>query len=411
MLEEYGNQQAMTQNQTETRAQNDAGSRILFFDTTLRDGEQSPGCTMHHGEKLRMAHQLGALGVDVLEAGFAIASEGDLQSIRTIAREVRGPRITSLARCKREDIEAAARAVEPAPVNRIHVFLASSDLHLEAKLKISRAEALEQAAEYVALARRYADDIEFSAEDATRSDPAFLVEMVKAAIGAGATTINLPDTVGYTTPDEYKALFVRMQRDVPGAAEVVFSTHCHDDLGMAVANSLAGIEGGARQVECTINGIGERAGNAALEEIAAALATRRDKFPYRNGIVMPQLYPTSRLLAELISFGCSPNKAVVGANAFAHESGIHQHGVLANPLTYEIMTPESVGVSATNLVLGKHSGRRLLEHRLKELGHALTRAELDEVYERFTALADRKKSIYAQDLLGLLKADTSAMTV
>ena len=386
-------------------------NQIVFFDTTLRDGEQSPGCTMHHGEKLRMAHQLATLGVDVLEAGFAIASDGDLNSIRAIAKEVRGPRITSLARCKREDIEAAARAIEPALVNRIHVFLASSDLHLEAKLKISRTQALDQVAEFVALACTYAENVEFSAEDATRSDPAFLTQVVTTAIAAGATTINLPDTVGYTTPDEYRALFQRMQREVVGAAGVIFSTHCHNDLGMAVANSLAGIEGGARQVECTINGIGERAGNAALEEIAAALATRRDKFPYVNGIVMPQLYPTSRMLAELISFGCSPNKAVVGANAFAHESGIHQHGMLANPLTYEIMTPESVGVPSTNLVLGKHSGRRLLEQRLAELGHPLTRVQLDEVYARFTALADRKKSIYDQDLIGLLRAEDSIMTV
>jgi 2-isopropylmalate synthase len=384
--------------------------QIVFFDTTLRDGEQSPGCTMHHGEKLRMAHQLAALGVDVLEAGFAIASEGDLQSIRTIAGEVRGPRITSLARCKREDIEAAARAIEPAPVNRIHVFLASSDLHLESKLRITREQALEQTAESVELALRYTDNVEFSAEDATRSDPDFLVQIVTAAVKAGATTINLPDTVGYTTPDEYKALFQRMLREIPGAEKIIFSTHCHNDLGMAVANSLAGVEGGARQVECTINGIGERAGNAALEEVAAALATRRDKFPYRNHIVMSQLYSTSKLLAELISFGCSPNKAVVGANAFAHESGIHQHGVLANPLTYEIMTPESVGVPSTNLVLGKHSGRRLLEQRLRDLGHPLTRSELDLVYERFSALADRKKSIYDQDLLGLLKEDRNIVS-
>jgi 2-isopropylmalate synthase len=385
-------------------------SQVVFFDTTLRDGEQSPGCTMHHGEKLRMAHQLAALGVDVLEAGFAIASEGDLESIRAIAREVRGPRITSLARCKREDIEAAARAVEPAPVNRIHVFLASSDLHLEAKLRITREQALEQAAQSVQLACGYSEDVEFSAEDATRSDPEFLVKIVTAAVQAGATTINLPDTVGYTTPDEYKALFQRMQREIPGAEKIIFSTHCHNDLGMAVANSLAGVEGGARQIECTINGIGERAGNAALEEIAAAMATRRDKFPYRNNIKLQQLYPTSKLLAELISFGCSPNKAVVGANAFAHESGIHQHGMLANPLTYEIMTPESVGVSSTNLVLGKHSGRRLLEQRLRELGHALTRSELDVVYERFTALADRKKSIYDQDLIGLLREEQNAVS-
>jgi len=386
-------------------------NQVVFFDTTLRDGEQSPGCTMHHGEKLRMAHQLAALGVDVLEAGFAIASQGDLESIRAIAKEVRGPRIASLARCKRDDIEAAARAIEPAPVNRIHVFLASSDLHLEAKLKISRTQALDHAAECVALAGTYSDNIEFSAEDATRSDPAFLTEIVKVAVQAGATTINLPDTVGYTTPDEYKQLFQRMHREIPGAENIIFSTHCHNDLGMAVANSLAGIEGGARQVECTINGIGERAGNAALEEIAAALATRRDKFPFTNNIVMPQLYPTSRMLAEMISFGCSPNKAVVGANAFAHESGIHQHGMLANPLTYEIMTPESVGVPATNLVLGKHSGRRLLEQRLAELGYPLNREQLDEVYGRFTALADRKKSIYDQDLIGLLRPEDSIMTV
>ncbi len=383
---------------------NQPENQVVFFDTTLRDGEQSPGCTMHHAEKLRMAHQLAALGVDIVEAGFAIASQGDLESIRAIAKEVRGTRIASLARCKREDIEAAARAVEPAPVNRIHVFLASSDLHLEAKLKISRAQALEQAAESVALACGYADNVEFSAEDATRSDAGFLREIVTVAVEAGATTINLPDTVGYTTPDEYRAMFARMKREIPGAEKIIFSTHCHNDLGMAVANSLAGVEGGARQVECTINGIGERAGNAALEEIAAAMATRRDKFPYTNRIAMPQLYPTSRLLAELISFGCSPNKAVVGANAFAHESGIHQHGMLANPLTYEIMTPESVGVSATHMVLGKHSGRRLLEQRLRELGHPLTRVELDTVYERFTALADRKKSIYDQDLVSLLKA-------
>jgi 2-isopropylmalate synthase len=383
--------------------------KIVFFDTTLRDGEQSPGCTMHHAEKLRMAHQLAALGIDVLEAGFAIASAGDLDSIRAIAREVRGPRIASLARCKREDIEAAARSLEPAPLSRIHVFLASSDLHLEAKLKITRVQALEQAAESVALACSYSDNVEFSAEDATRSDPDFLLKIVDAAIQAGATTINLPDTVGYTTPDEYRALFQRMRSRIPNSAEIIFSTHCHNDLGMAVANSLAGVEGGARQVECTINGIGERAGNAALEEIAAALSTRRDKFPYTNGIVMRQLYPTSRLLAELISFGCSPNKAVVGANAFAHESGIHQHGMLANPLTYEIMTPESVGVPATNLVLGKHSGRRLLEQRLAELGHPLTRVQLDEVYTRFTALADRKKSIYDQDLIGLLHSTSSGV--
>ena len=382
-----------------------SSNQIVFFDTTLRDGEQSPGCTMHNEEKLRMAHQLADLGVDVIEAGFAIASQGDSDSIRQIAREVHDARIASLARCKREDIEAAARAIEPAKKSRIHTFLASSDLHLEAKLKITRAEALDQAAESVRLARNFAEDVEFSAEDATRTDPDFLVKIVTVAVQAGATTINIPDTVGYTTPEEYAATFKMLLTKVPGAENVIFSTHCHDDLGMAVANTLAGIQAGARQVECTINGIGERAGNAALEEIAAALMVRRDKLPYTNNIKMEKLYPTSKTLAEFISFGCSPNKAIVGANAFAHESGIHQHGVMANPLTYEIMTPESVGVPTNNMVLGKHSGRRLLEQRLTELGHKLTRSQLDEVYHRFTELADRKKSIYDQDLLGLLQSD------
>ncbi len=385
-------------------------NQIVFFDTTLRDGEQSPGCTMHQDEKLRMAHQLAALGVDVLEAGFAIASEGDFRAVQTIAREVKGTRIASLARCKREDIEAAARAVEPAETNRIHVFLASSDLHLEAKLKISREQALAQAAEAVHLARSFVDDVEFSTEDGTRTDLEFLLQMITVAVQAGAGTINIPDTVGYTTPAEYEAIFRIVKARVSGIENVILSTHCHDDLGMAVANSLAGILGGARQVECAINGIGERAGNAALEEIAAALMVRRDQFAYTNNIKMDQLYPTSQLLAEFISFGCSPNKAVVGANAFAHESGIHQHGMMANPLTYEIMTPASVGVANTNLVLGKHSGRRALADRLEKLGHALTREQLDEVYHRFTELADRKKSIYDQDLLGLLQPDKFTVT-
>ncbi len=386
-----------------------SSNEIVFFDTTLRDGEQSPGCTMHHDEKLRMAHQLASLGVDVLEAGFAIASEGDFNAVRAVAREVKGTRIASLARCKREDIEAAARAVEPAPSNRIHVFLASSDLHLEAKLKISREQALEQVAESVRLARSFVDDVEFSTEDGTRTDPEFLLKMIAIAVQAGAGTINIPDTVGYTTPGEYEAIFRMVKARVPGIDDVILSTHCHDDLGMAVANSLAGIQGGARQVECAINGIGERAGNAALEEIAAALMVRRDQFPYTNNIKMNQLYPTSQLLSEFISFGCSPNKAIVGANAFAHESGIHQHGMMANPLTYEIMTPASVGVVGTNLVLGKHSGRRALADRMEKLGHPLTRTQLDEVYHRFTELADRKKNIYDQDLLGLLHHDKSTV--
>jgi 2-isopropylmalate synthase len=382
-------------------------NHIIFFDTTLRDGEQSPGCTMHHEEKLRLAHQIAALGVDVLEAGFAIASDGDFAAIRAVAREVRGPRIASLSRCKREDIEASARAVEPAPSNRIHLVLASSDLHLECKLRITRDQALDQAAESVRLARSFAEDVEFSTEDGTRSDPEFLLKMITVAVQAGATTINIPDTVGYTTPEEYATIFRLVKARVPGIDDIILSAHCHNDLGMAVANSLAGIEGGARQVECTINGIGERAGNAALEEIAAALMVRRDKFPYTNNIVLSQLYPTSQMLAECIAFACSPNKAVVGANAFAHESGIHQHGMMANPLAYEIMTPESVGAGHTKLVLGKHSSRRALADRLEKLGHPLDRNQVDEVYARFTELADRKKSIYDQDLLGLLQPGKS----
>jgi len=380
--------------------------RVYFFDTTLRDGEQSPGCTMHHAEKLRMAHQIAALGVDILEAGFAIASEGDSESIRTIAREVRGPVIASLARCKREDIEAAARSIEPAARARIHTFLSTSDLHMAAKLKITREQALEQIAEMVALARTYCDNVEFSPEDATRTDPDFLVKVCEVAIQAGATTLNLPDTVGYCIPQDYGAMFRMVRERVPGIDKIVLSAHCHDDLGLAVANSIAAIQAGVRQVECAINGIGERAGNAALEEIAAILVVRKDKLPYRHGIVMNQLYPTSQMLAGCISFGAAPNKAIVGANAFAHAAGIHQHGVMVNPLTYEIMTPESVGVPSNSLVLGKHSGRRALEQRFVELGHPLTREQLNEVYGRFTELADRKKTIYDQDLIALLKPET-----
>ncbi len=383
-------------------------NNIAFFDTTLRDGEQSPGCTMHHDEKLRMAHQLAKLGVDIIEAGFPIASDGDLRSVGSIAEEVgrgaQAPRIAALARAKQGDIEVAAKAVERAHRPRIHTFLATSDLHLEAKLRITRAEALEQAAEAVRLACRYTEDVEFSAEDATRSDLDFLVEIVTVAIQAGARTINLPDTVGYSTPAEYKALFEAMHARVPGAADVIFSTHCHDDLGMATANALAGVLGGARQVEVTVNGIGERAGNAALEEVAAAMMVRRDRLPFSSNIVMDQIAPSSALLGELISFHCAPNKAVVGKNAFAHESGIHQHGVFANPLTYEIMTPASVGVTANSIVLGKHSGRKALQFRLRELGHDLAGEPLDVVYGRFTQLADRKKSIYDQDLVALLQS-------
>jgi 2-isopropylmalate synthase len=379
-------------------------NRVVFFDTTLRDGEQSPGCSMTTQEKLIMAHALENLGVDIIEAGFAVASEGDFAAIAAIAQAVRKPRIVSLARAKAEDIQIAARSLQSADHARIHVFLASSDLHLEYKLKISRQQALDQAAESVRLARSLVDDVEFSPEDATRSNRDFLVEMVRVAIEAGATTINMPDTVGYSAPDEYGRMFAEVRERIPSidADGIILSSHCHDDLGLAVANSLAAIRNGARQVECTINGIGERAGNAALEEIAAALYVRGDHYGVSNGIKLENLYPASQALGQIISFRPSPNKAVVGDNAFAHESGIHQHGMLANPLCYEIMTPALVGVARTNLVLGKHSGRAALRNRLKELGFTLTGDELQHVYSRFVALADRKKNIYDYDLVGLL---------
>jgi 2-isopropylmalate synthase len=381
-----------------------ASNHLFFFDTTLRDGEQSPGCSMTTQEKLTMAHALEDLGVDIIEAGFAMASEGDFAAIATITQAIRGPRIASLARAKKEDIEMAARSVQFADRPRIHVFLASSDLHLEYKLKLSRAEALDLTAESVRLARSLVDDVEFSPEDATRSDRDFLVEMVRVAVEAGATTINMPDTVGYSTPDEYGQMFAEVRARVPAIDEqgIILSSHCHDDLGLAVANSLAAISAGARQVECTINGIGERAGNAALEEIAAALYVRGDHYGVSTGIKLENLYPTSQVLGQIITFRPSPNKAVVGDNAFAHESGIHQHGMLANPLCYEIMTPALVGVAKTHLVLGKHSGRAALRHRLEQLGFTLTREELQQTYYRFVALADRKKNIYDQDLIGIV---------
>jgi 2-isopropylmalate synthase len=381
-----------------------ANNRIVFFDTTLRDGEQSPGCSMTTQEKLSMAHALEDLGVDIIEAGFAMASEGDFAAIATITQAIRKPRIASLARATTEDIEMASRSLKFAERARIHVFLASSDLHLEYKLKMSRQQALDQTGEAVRLARSLCDDVEFSPEDATRSERSFLVEMVKIAIEAGATTINMPDTVGYTTPEEYAQMFREVRERIPAIDKqgIILSAHCHDDLGLAVANSLAAISAGVRQVECTINGIGERAGNAAMEEIAAALYVRGDHFKVTSSINLNLLYPTSQILGQIITFRPSPNKAIVGDNAFAHESGIHQHGMLANPLTYEIMTPTLVGVAKTHLVLGKHSGRAALRNRLEQLGYTLTRDELQHTYYRFVALADRKKNIYDYDLVGIL---------
>jgi 2-isopropylmalate synthase len=352
-------------------------------------------------EKIEMAHALDDLGVDILEAGFAISSEGDFEAIRAISQAVRRPVIASLARTRPLDVERAARSLDLAERARIHTFLAISDLHLEVKLKMTREQALDHAVAAVRQARSYVDDVEFSAEDATRSDIDYLAQVVAATIEAGATTINLPDTVGYSTPDDYAQMFTEILRRVPAAKTITLSAHCHDDLGMAVANSLASLGAGVRQIECTINGIGERAGNAALEEVAAVLMVRRDKYPYQHSLKNDRLYQTSQMLGERISFRPAPNKAVVGSNAFAHEAGIHQHGMLTNPLTYEIMTPASVGVPSNSMVLGKHSGRHALAHRLKELGRPLDGQLLDDFYHRFVELADRKKAIYDQDLVAI----------
>ncbi|HET6629141.1 MAG TPA: 2-isopropylmalate synthase [Woeseiaceae bacterium] len=372
--------------------------RVRIFDTTLRDGEQSPGCSMTRAQKVAMARALAELGVDTLEAGFAAASPDDFAAIQDIAASVRGSGVAALARCQRHDIERAAAALEAAEAPRIHVFIATSDLHLAAKLRMTRAEALEAAGAAVELARRYVDDVEFSAEDASRSDPEYLAEVFSAAIEAGASTLNAPDTVGYAVPAEYAALFAHLLANVPGVERAVLSCHCHDDLGLAVANSLAAIENGARQVECTVNGIGERAGNAALEEIVMGLRTRAAHYGVVTRIRTERLYPVSRRLVALTGSAVARNKAIIGENAFAHESGIHQHGLLRNRATYEIMAPEDVGVSRSQLVLGKHSGRAALADRLQALGIVLDEAALNQAFARFKALADRKKEVFDADL-------------
>ncbi len=376
--------------------------RISIFDTTLRDGEQAPGCSMGIREKSRMAFQLENLGVDIIEAGFPAAADADFEAVRVISGQLRSPIIAGLARASEPDILRAWTSLENARRPRIHVFLASSDLHLTCKLRITREQALDQVYKAVSYARTLCNDVEFSPEDASRSDVYFLCRFVQAAVDAGATVINIPDTVGYTLPQEFSELIQMVRKSVHGIEKVTISAHCHNDLGLAVANTLAAIQAGARQVECTINGIGERAGNASLEEIIMALNVRQEKLPYETGIDTREIYPTSRLLAELIGFEPQPNKAIVGRNAFAHEAGIHQHGVISNPLCYEIMTPQSVGVPGNNLVLGKHSGRHALGKRLAELGHAVSRDDLDGVYKRFMKLAEMKKNIYDQDLISLL---------
>jgi 2-isopropylmalate synthase len=383
--------------------------RVLVFDTSLRDGEQAPGCSMNGDEKLLFAKKLQVLGVDVIEAGFPVASHGDTEAVRRIATEVHGPVIAALARCVEKDIAIAWEAVSRSMRPRIHTFLATSDIHLAFKLKIGRDEALNQASKMVAYARSLCTDVEFSPEDATRSDVGFLCEVLQAAVDSGATTLNIPDTVGYTTPGEYGDLIRTIRQRVKGIENVTISVHCHNDLGLAVANSLAGVEAGARQVECTVNGIGERAGNASLEEFAMAIHVRADRYGVDTGINHPEIYGASQLLSQLIGFEVQPNKAVVGRNAFAHEAGIHQHGVLSNPLCYEIMTPETVGIPAERIVLGKHSGRHALAYKYRELGHELSGEEINWIYQQFTVLADRKKHIYEQDLLGMLYALRSGM--
>jgi 2-isopropylmalate synthase len=377
-------------------------NRVSIFDTTLRDGEQSPGCSMNLTEKVRMAQKLQDLGVDVIEAGFPIASEGDFAAVRAVAAQCRNVKVAALCRTSELDVARAADALKYAAHPRIHTFCATSDIHLEHKLKKTRAEVIEMTRAAVSQARSYAEDVEFSAEDATRSDIDYLCEVLDAAVNAGASVLNVPDTVGYTTPMEYTHLVRQVRERVVKDRDVIISVHCHNDLGLAVANSLAAIEAGARQVECTINGIGERAGNASLEEIVMALRVRADRLPFETNIDTRELYPTSQMLSSIVGFDVQPNKAIVGRNAFAHEAGIHQHGVINNPLCYEIMTPESVGVPANSLVLGKHSGRHALALRYAELGYHVTSAELEMAYRSFTDLADRKKRVYDQDLISLL---------
>jgi 2-isopropylmalate synthase len=380
-----------------------ATDRVTIFDTTLRDGEQAPGFSLRTDEKVALARQLDSLGVDLIEAGFPIASQDDAEGVRQVAANVRRPVIAALARCRPEDIERAGESLKGAARSRIHTFIATSDLHLAKKLNISREQCLEHAIAAVKQARTYTDDVQFSAEDATRSDMDFLARVVEAVITAGATTINLPDTVGYATPDEIHDFFRTIQGRVPNADKAVFSAHCHDDLGLAVANTHAAVTAGVRQVECTINGIGERAGNASLEEIVMGMRVRSDRLPFTTGIRSEQLFPTSQLLCSLTGQHVQPNKAIVGRNAFAHEAGIHQDGMLKDRRTYEIMSPADVGVPQTTLVLGKHSGRHAVKHRCDSLGHSLTRLELDQVYRLVIAKCDMQKTFTDDDLMALIR--------
>jgi 2-isopropylmalate synthase len=374
---------------------------VRIFDTTLRDGEQSPGFSMNTEEKIRLARQLAVLGVDVIEAGFPIASRGDLEAVRMVAREVRSVPIAALARAKKDDVSAAIEALQPAAASRLHIFLATSDLHLQVKLNMTREQALEAIGSMIRYGRQHVAEVEFSAEDAGRTDIDFLCQVCRVAVDAGATTLNLPDTVGYAVPEEYGAMFLRVREYLGDPQGITLSAHCHDDLGMAVANSLAAVRAGVRQIECTINGIGERAGNASLEEVVVALAVRKESFGVTTNINLEQLFPTSRMLTEITGAQVAPNKAVVGANAFAHEAGIHQDGIIKNPLTYEIISPQAVGVPARSLVLGKHSGRNALKMSLRDLGYEPSSSELAECYRRVTALADKSKQVRQRDLVAI----------
>jgi 2-isopropylmalate synthase len=384
---------------TQQRRQQD---RVLIFDTTLRDGEQSPGISLNRQEKLEIAHQLARLGVDVIEAGFPITSPGDFESVEAIAREVEGPVICGLARTSKQDIDAAWNAVKDSPRPRIHTFIATSDIHIERKLQTTREDVKGQVRAAVAYARQHTDDVEFSPEDGSRSDVEYMAEVIQIAIDEGATTINVPDTVGYTMPSEYAAMFESLYRLVPGLREVVVSVHCHDDLGLAVANSLAGVQAGCRQVECAVNGIGERAGNASLEEIVMLLRTREPTMGLWSGIDTTEIARTSRMVSRLTGYPVQPNKAIVGRNAFAHEAGIHQDGVLKERRTYEIMDATTVGLHSNSIVLGKHSGRHALRKALAEMGFELDGAMLNTAFKRFKEIADRKKQLTAMDLEALV---------
>ena len=384
-----------------------AKERVFIFDTTLRDGEQSPGASMNPDEKLRIARQLEKMGVDIIEAGFPVASDGDFASVRQIAMEIRGCQIAALARADKTDIDRAWEAVTEAAAPRIHTFISSSDIHLKYQLRKSRAEVLKEACAAVAHACGYTRNVEFSPMDATRSDRDYLCEMVEAVIAAGATTVNIPDTVGYAIPEEFGELIATLYAKVKNIRQAVISVHCHNDLGLATANALTAIKHGARQVECTINGIGERAGNSAMEEVVMALKTRKDLFGLETGIKTEYIHQTSRLLTQITGIPVQPNKAIVGANAFAHESGIHQDGLIKEKTTYEIMTPQSVGISETHFVLGKHSGRHAIAERLREMGYNLSEEELNRVFFHFKELADVKKEVFDEDLEAIVYEEIS----